>query len=109
MTKTKLVFTDRQATAIISLIDEGGQVLTSDPNKMHYLPAILMDKTASTTNLKESIEFMTNLKQIIHTIQKHAVENNNLTNTHIRITIEVDPTKDFTKPVTDLSQITITE
>jgi hypothetical protein len=110
MTKTKLVFTTNEALAILTMLDSGGEELTTNPESVHVLPAILYSASPSPgISATKAIQFLTSLKQIICDAQKWTIKTGTIKNTHIRITIEVDPTKDFTKPTTDLSQITITE
>lgn len=110
MKKSKLVYTTNEALAIIAMIDEGGQQFTTNPDKQHFLPAILHNPSiAPAIGVEKAIKFLTVLKQIVRDVQLHAVTTDSMENKHLRITIEIDPTKDFTKPVTDLSSITITE
>jgi hypothetical protein len=110
MTKSKLILTNHEAVALISMLSQAGRCLRSDEDFRMELTGILYSAVPSPgISAEKAIRFIENIKQTVLQVFQYTIDTHSPANPHIRITIEIDPTKDFTKPTTDLSTITITE
>jgi hypothetical protein len=112
MTKTKQIYTANEAVAMLTMVAVAGDLIREAPP----LASLLMSHFMETTDKKPSKAQTENFSKFIRELRKLTIDTQNKCSSEmsvylrgLRITIEYDPAKDFTKPSTDTSVISFTE